>query len=702
MNLPLSNDGPAWFQVSVVPARTAYLIRAGSRTGFRRAMQEATTRWAGMTEPIIPVRRHGGIDGWWRQVVEFSGVGSVVNVDVLAEDAHAAAKLLNLPLVSLADIDRHGPASWSMHPLMLDDDTADFAPVLAGSGSPLWHAVAAGDFTSAHERSLRSSEVEFARLETDAQVASSALRRSTMIDRTTVQFSENYANGGIGSIPAIIWVTRPNGYLDCLWFWNLRALRPLRFDAGPMMILPVEGASGWAGFDREFSAQLLRRDDFSPDVIFMSINVTESKIIELANFLQLEPSGEKIRSSIFWSGSPRVAPYSYLINPSIDIRDWFAYERRYGQSVEVQGHTSSGLSALRLAPPVKSKFGGKALLCLRSSIFDVFPRRTVVAESIVAGADWDGDSLRIRTKIVGQSKLNLKIPDLGVALDLMVREKTSSYALSDKGKLGSPLLGDSPFMLNAGVYEAAISLTTPRSSELVKQLRAMRERGDGDEQLVELAARWGGRAERRYRSIGDIGKPNGQVAIRALELLCDKGWAERGLEIRCSRCGVSSFIALEAAFGKAVCPGCKDHQSYVSSRSGVNVFYRLNTFLDRASDQGVLPHLLTYAALLKTDPITFLLPGVDVVFPGGDKSEVDIVAIYSGKLLAGEVKTSPSEFNDEQIKRDVSCSKRLGADVHLMASVWDLSQDVREVAKVEADAAGMDLLVLDQSQLRPT
>jgi hypothetical protein len=109
-------SGPASFIVSVLPARAVYLIRAGSRAGFRRAIQEASTRWAGVTEPIIPVRKGGGVDDCWKQVVETANVNFSVNVDVPANDAPRAAEKLGLPLVELAHIDQVSPGIWTVHP----------------------------------------------------------------------------------------------------------------------------------------------------------------------------------------------------------------------------------------------------------------------------------------------------------------------------------------------------------------------------------------------------------------------------------------------------------------------------------------------------------------------------------------------------------------------------------------------------------
>ena len=52
------------FAVTVVPARVAYLMTSGSRTGMRRSIEEAPTRWAGSTEPILAVKASGRVTPW--------------------------------------------------------------------------------------------------------------------------------------------------------------------------------------------------------------------------------------------------------------------------------------------------------------------------------------------------------------------------------------------------------------------------------------------------------------------------------------------------------------------------------------------------------------------------------------------------------------------------------------------------------------
>ena len=47
--------GQSTFRVRVLPARAGYLTRPDDMCGVVEAIREASTRWAGFSEPIIPV-----------------------------------------------------------------------------------------------------------------------------------------------------------------------------------------------------------------------------------------------------------------------------------------------------------------------------------------------------------------------------------------------------------------------------------------------------------------------------------------------------------------------------------------------------------------------------------------------------------------------------------------------------------------------
>ncbi|WP_420082817.1 hypothetical protein ACN6AT_37490 (plasmid) [Streptomyces sp. JL4002] len=78
------------------------------------------------------------------------------------------------------------------------------------------------------------------------------------------------------------------------------------------------------------------------------------------------------------------------------------------------------------------------------------------------------------------------------------------------------------------------------------------------------------------------------------------------------------------------------------------------------------------------------------------------IGIHEGKVLAGEVKVKAAEFSkNNQIARDVELSRRLGADIHLMAATDVIDDALQDEARDRCDRAGLELLVLHEPELRP-
>lgn len=696
-----SPSGPTIFRAAFAPARAVYLVRPRSRDGFRRAIQEASTRWGGMAEPIIPVRKGGKIDGWWRQVTEVANVHTAVNVDLDPTDAATAAAGLQLPLVPIADLDRFGQhGAWTCHPSSLPAIT-EHLPVIAQQAAPLWAAVAAGDVTREHERAI-SPTVTYRRVAQDDQIARCALRGETQLDQTASAFAEWFSTGA-WPVPAIIWVTKPNDFTECLWFWNLRALRLRTMGGGPMLLLPADQIQYWLEFDRQVRHRLDRPDEFDPDVLMAGIRTPIDTLHDTARHLGLTPSKTKSRISRTFPAPQRQEPYTYETTATLDPRRWFIEQRRYGEVVETEAHIHDGKVTLRAASPIAWAGGGRTTLTLYGELIDALPKRDPVARLMEANAQWRDDGLWIATQAIPTYNLTLAVPTLAAAVDAALSAVTTTHALSDKGRMAAAISDKAHDLLRPGVYEAAVALATPRSKELVKQLKAMREAGEDDELIEVMASRWGGRTSRRYRSATTLDGLTGAAAGAALEALVSMGWAERGFEVRCQRCGTRSFVPITTTTADARCPGCQDPQRYTASTKGLETFYQLNTLIDTAVDQGVLPHLLVQAALERLDRRTYINLGAEITCAGSapGQAEIDIFGAHAGKLINGEVKTNPSEFTDEQIRRDVRLTAQLGADIHLLASVGPISDPPRVLAERETQRAGLALLVLGPEHLRP-
>jgi hypothetical protein len=274
-------------------------------------------------------------------VVETANVNAAVNVDVPANDAQQAAERLRLPLVGLTDIDHVGAARWTVHPSALPAASGPELPMSAGAGAALWLAVSAGDVTAEHESGLSWDDAFFRRIVQPDQIASAVLREDTLLDRTAVAFSEHWEQAGSGKLPAIVWVTKPNGLLDCLWFWNLRALRSFTVGGGPMLLLPDGRVQHWLGFGRQFREILVRPDEFSPDVLMASLSLDRSQLEAIASELGLVPTTSEPRTGHRWSAPPRSAPFTRTPRPKTSIHDSGSWPSENTASLRRSKATSS-------------------------------------------------------------------------------------------------------------------------------------------------------------------------------------------------------------------------------------------------------------------------------------------------------------------------------------------------------------------------
>ena len=140
----------------------------------------------------------------------------------------------------------------------------------------------------------------------------------------------------------------------------------------------------------------------------------------------------------------------------------------------------------------------------------------------------------------------------------LLGEATTRHQLSVKGKPGMAWLDrtDISPLLEPRVFSAIRELTTPRIRRLTRELQKLRGEGAVDEDIAQIAARWGGRMERSYKSVEQLEHVPKETGAHVLERLCDVGWAERGLRLTCSLCGLHSFVPLPHTSGRAICPGC--------------------------------------------------------------------------------------------------------------------------------------------------
>ena len=690
----------------MVPARAAYLIRDDDREAAVRAVQEASTRWAGFSEPIIPVCSSGSVTDWFRQVVALSAVDGLVNVNLERDIADRVAISLGLPWVELGNIDKAGITRFSTHPANLRQvrgGLVEQAALLSSTGGALWEKMAAGDLTPEAEADCVSASVMVRRSTGGNEVVLAQLSETCWLDAGASQFHEYIAMGGLGPTPVIIWVTRPDSLEDCLSYWNLRAIRSPRFGLAPMVLLPSDRNTDWDTLRRVLSNPLARPEALTPDVLLFSLSIEDDDLERIGGLLELEKTDLPPSSTmVIPPPPPRSGPFTFRAD--IDPRQFLAFPRRYGETAQAIVQVYRDSTIVDVDSPASFSGQGRLLVRLSSSAFDGIPRRPASARLIHRDSSWSKaefgeDTLQLATNATPRHNINLRIPTLSEVTQSLLEETTVTANLSDKGRLASRLdqVGVSDILLDGSAIEVINYLKTPRSKTLMRSLRQARAEGGADEDLRNLAAEWGGRVQRRFRSLrqirGEVGRDD---AGSAVETLSSGLWAERGLRIKCDQCMIDSFIPIQTASPAPQCPACGATSQTYEPDGDPELHYRLNSLVDRAADQGVIPHLFAVAHLRTSDPQTHLLPGVEFTLSDGTSREVDLYGVHEGRVVAGEAKTKAEGFTEEQIERDIRLSTQLAADVHLLVCIEPIAETTRTLAQEHADKAGIDLNVVDR------
>ncbi len=695
----MSETYPGQRKVTIIlsPTRVAYLVRANSPEDFRRAVAEATSRWAGQSEPILAVSPTGRVRSGDQQIAATLQLDAAVNIGI--EDqavANRAAASLGLPLVPIDRVDHVGSASRTIHALAITHDDKRTQLVLP-SCRDLWEVAAAGEMSGDSEAAWLREGVSVRRARTPDEVARAQLLGHTPIGFGMREFLEFAPSGSIPG-PVTICVVKPNDLRDIRTFWNLRALATPPFSS-PLFVLPWK-TDGWLEIADRVMEAVRQRIRSTPSVVLASLSLSEDQLGTIATrFGLVRESSTRLTWDIIGGSVPSVTePLTYWINT--DPRNWLLHDRQYGLPCSTLAHLWEGrLTTLDFASPIKFLGGGRVRARLSGVAALRLPRRPGVAQLFMHAATWRHGNLEFLTHPSDRYQFDVHLPTDDEVLKAAVSQP---FELSDKGKYGAALLAlvDPGEFLARGMNESVREMTTPRSKELFRELQRSRS-NLSDRELIQLAGAWGGRMQRRARSARQVGDRVGVtagIAAALLERLSALGLATRGLEIRCSHCGLTSFQAFSDVHDNVLCPGCRGEAAHVLESGTVKVNYRLNSLLDTASDNGVVGHLLAIAALKSIDPTTYILPGVNVVVRG-KPAELDLLGFMDGKIVAGEVKLAAKEFKN--VERDIELSVAIGADVHIMACTDEMPEGLTDQALRIAKRANIELQTLDQRNLRP-
>jgi hypothetical protein len=153
------------------------------------------------------------------------------------------------------------------------------------------------------------------------------------------------------------------------------------------------------------------------------------------------------------------------------------------------------------------------------------------------------------------------------------------------------------------------------------------------------------------------------------------------MEVSCPNCKTKQWIVIHDLDEKMFCKGC---QQQVDTR--INIIsttwqYRINTFLAKVFEQGIIPHILTIRYAMDEDRssvesnIVSVFYGVRIsakegfVLPYKEK-EIDVAWISNGHLTIGECKTNGKELSLEEVEAYVKIAVSIKAS-RIVFSVLD-------------------------------
>ena len=204
--------------------------------GVVEAIREASTRWAGYSEPIIPVPAVDAVDDWWFQTLGTAEVDGLVNVNVDADVAEGVAERLGLPVVDLADIDKSGRTRFTTHPANLQPTQPRFvgqSAVLAREDGDLWEKVAAGDLTADQVADCEGGPVRMWRPGTADLIGRAQLYETCWLDVGASHFVEHQ--------PAMSALRMGPGYTSWPGGYGIIPLSEPRLTADCSKLLPTMG-----------------------------------------------------------------------------------------------------------------------------------------------------------------------------------------------------------------------------------------------------------------------------------------------------------------------------------------------------------------------------------------------------------------------------------------------------------------------------
>jgi len=174
---------------------------------------------------------------------------------------------------------------------------------------------------------------------------------------------------------------------------------------------------------------------------------------------------------------------------------------------------------------------------------------------------------------------------------------------------------------------------------------------------------------------------NREDLLEALETLTTMKVLIQGIKPKCPKCGQKTWFAADRIRFELTCEGCQTLLNILPEEEWV---YRLNSLvLDALRYHGTFPVAWTLSQLLDWAREGFIfLPCLELWddYDGRKLAEVDIACIIDGQFTIGEIKTSSSEFSQEEIEKLCVVARNVLPDQIVIGALHPPYKDLNDAA----------------------
>lgn len=728
------------------PLKLAYLIEDGDFDALRHVMEFACTDWGGMRNLIVPVGRDGAIKSAFGSFLKphppdfyLHYLQDSMELDAFSRARESLTALLGHQQNFTIFTGHEMESDLGAHPLsVVPDEIVDSPTRMRGFGdSPrkltvfsfpegedsiyllaLFGAIYDGqekDYAANCLIDERPISLEHPRFWPEQVVADAS---HSPLELTTCAIAPTQVQGSFPTnLPYVLVLAK-----DCFslpWFWNFRAIRDAtQFDrVGRRTILvPPRLASDAAAISNlmSFIRTSAHVEAETSNLDFLVVHFDEADRDRFAQILGSMSRVEEVTegfSTEMWFGKSdkrpreadpnRVLTYHFgAVGLPVSFTEGFATARG-----ERNVSLRYGADEVEFEPPAKfvNRFNSKAVIDLQSGIWDRYPRSPRIANAIMPHSWWTHYGLSFRAiPSARPAYFPVVMPSYWEAYVLYFADRGYDIARSRSADYAEAVIQLVAGIEKTGVFASSLAyrvlqkLTIPSSLKLAQRLEKAGVRSRDDEPLSQLlldaeVVEELKKVPKTAQQLADVLEAPRESVVGLLHSLSIVGALRRGFHLPCPRCGTPSWHLLGALDEHLRCPGCffRFHMPVERAPGSELAWnYSLNSLVNRAMDQDVLPAILALNHLAKAAPIYGPVPGVELRLAGKKDvvAELDFVFIRGARLFAGECKAG-TELGEKDF-RTAALASTLGIAEFFFCTAAEFSGSA--AARIEELRASVD------------